>query len=132
MGTVGHLIKLTRLKIGPYSLENAKNSDNVNELDLIPIEKMLNHIPSYFLDEDLAKKACNGMHFRLPINHKKVILKDKDGIIAVYEKLENDASNMDKGLKYRHHIYVQNKKKLKKNNKSYFEENFYENPFINF
>ena len=42
-----------------------------------------------------------------------------------------DASNMDKGLKFRHNIYLQNKKKLKKFRKYPFEENFFENPFNN-
>ena len=43
-----------------------------------------------------------------------------------------DASNMDKGLKYRHHIYLQNKKKMNKFRKYPFEENFFENPFNNY
>ena len=42
-----------------------------------------------------------------------------------------DASNMDKGLKFRHNIYLQNKKKMKKFRKYPFEENFFENPFNN-
>ena len=39
-----------------------------------------------------------------------------------------DASNMDKGLKFRHDIFMENKKKMIKYP---FEENFYENPFNN-
>ena len=42
-----------------------------------------------------------------------------------------DASNMDKGLKFRHNIFLQNKKKMKKFRKYPFEENFFENPFNN-
>jgi len=42
-----------------------------------------------------------------------------------------DARNMDKGLKFRHNIYLQNKKKMKKFRKYPFEENFFENPFNN-
>ena len=42
-----------------------------------------------------------------------------------------DASNMDKGLKFRHHIYLQNKKKMKQFRKYPFEEFFFENPFNN-
>ena len=42
-----------------------------------------------------------------------------------------DASNMDKGLKFRHNIFLKNIKKMKKN--SYlFEQNFYESPFNNY
>ena len=42
-----------------------------------------------------------------------------------------DASNMDKGLKFRHNIFLQNKKKMKQFRKYPFEENFFENPFNN-
>ena len=42
-----------------------------------------------------------------------------------------DASNMDKGLKFRHNIFLQNKKKMKQFKKYPFEENFFENPFNN-
>ena len=43
-----------------------------------------------------------------------------------------DASNMDKGLKFRHNIFMQNKKKMKKFRRYPFEENFFENPFNNY
>ena len=43
-----------------------------------------------------------------------------------------DASNMDKGLKFRHQIYLKNKKKMKQFRKYPFEENFFENPFNNY
>ena len=43
-----------------------------------------------------------------------------------------DASNMDKGLKFRHNIYLQNRKKMKNLRKYPFEENFFENPFNNY
>ena len=81
LGTVGHLTRLTRTAVGPYSLKDAKKSSEVTELDLLPIEKMLSHIKTFEVDGDLAKKALNGMHFRLPINDENILLKDKDGII---------------------------------------------------
>ena len=43
-----------------------------------------------------------------------------------------DANNMDKGLKFRHNIFLQNKKKMKKFRRYPFEENFFENPFNNY
>ena len=44
-----------------------------------------------------------------------------------------DASNMDKGLKYRHNVYLKNKKKINKFKKFQdpYQENIYENPFSN-
>ena len=59
---------------------------------------------------------------------QKLILNDKPRLIQDTA----DASNMDKGLKFRYNIYMQNRKKLKDNSKYLFEERFYENPFINY
>lgn len=99
LGTVGHLVRLTRLTIGPYSLEDAKRSSEITENDLIPISKMLEHLPSFEVSGELAKKALNGMHFRLPINDENVLLKDKDGVIALYERLPNGVYSPVRGLR---------------------------------
>ena len=99
LGTVGHLTKLTRTEIGPYSLMNAKKSNEVTEQDLIPISKMLEHFKSFEVEGDLAKKALNGMHFRLPINEETILLKDKDGIIALYKKEPNGVYGCVRGLR---------------------------------
>ena len=59
---------------------------------------------------------------------QKLIFNDKPRLIQDTA----DASNMDKGLKFRYNIYMQNRKKLKNNSKYLFEERFYENPFRNY
>lgn len=99
LGIVGHLTKLTRLEVGPYSLENAKHSSEVSEKDLIPISKMLAHLKSFEVEGELAKKAKNGMHFRLPIEDKEILLKDKDGIIALYKREDNGVYSCVRGLR---------------------------------
>ncbi len=99
LGTVGHLIRLTRTEVGPYKLEDAIRSKDVKESDLIPMSKMLEFMPSYEVDGELAKKALNGMHFRLPINEQRVLLKDNDGIIAIYERLESGVYSPVRGLR---------------------------------
>ena len=99
LGTVGHLIKLTRLQIGPYSLKDAKKSDEVTEKDLIPVETMLRHFKSLELDEETSKKALNGMHLKLPINDETILLKDKDGIIALYQKENSGYYRCVRGLR---------------------------------
>ena len=99
LGTVGHLTKLTRTEIGPYSLMNAKKSNEVTEQDLIPISKMLEHFKSFEVEGELAKKALNGMHFRLPINEETILLKDKDGIIALYKREPNGVYGCVRGLR---------------------------------
>ena len=99
LGTVGHLTKLTRLEVGPYSLKDAKRTSEVTENDLLPISKMLSHLKSFECDEELARKALNGMHFRLPISDEQILLKDKDGIIALYKREPSGVYSCVRGLR---------------------------------
>lgn len=99
LGTLGHLISLTRVAIGPYSLKDAKKVDEVSEKDLISNEIMLKHLPSFEVSGDLIKKANNGMHFRLPIEDKIVLLKENGIAIAIYERLPNGVYSPLRGLK---------------------------------
>ena len=99
LGTVGHLVRLTRTAVGQFSLNDAKKSVNVTEQDLLPIEKMLSHINSFEVEGELAKKALNGMHFRLPINDENILLKDKDGIIAYYKREPSGVYSCVRGLR---------------------------------
>lgn len=99
LGSIGHLTNLTRIAIGPYSLKDAKKSDEVTIDDLISNEIMLKHLPSYQVEGELLKKALNGMHFHLPIEANLVALKDKEGIIAIYERLPNGVYSPKRGLR---------------------------------
>ena len=99
LGTVGHLTKLTRTEVGPYSHKEAKRSSEVTSSDLLPIEKMLAHLKSFEVEGELAKKALNGMHFRLPINDENILIKDKDGIIALYKRESNGVYSCVRGLR---------------------------------
>ena len=72
---------------------------------------------------------CNYIQNQIKhINYKQKMILNSEPILI---QDTADASNMDKGLKFRHNIYLQNKKKLKKFRKYPFEENFFENPFNN-
>ena len=99
LGTCGHLTKLTRLAIGPYSIEKAKKSKDVKETDLISSLDMLSFMPTYDADEELAKKALNGMHFRLPIEDELLLLKDKDDVIAIYKREHSGVYSCVRGLR---------------------------------
>lgn len=98
LGTVGHLTKLTRLSIGPYSIEQAKKTKDVSESDLIPTLKMLSFMKSFEVEGELLKKASNGMHFRLPIEDKLVLLKNKDEAIAIYQRESSGVYSCLRGL----------------------------------
>ena len=99
LGTVGHLTKLTRVEIGPYKLDDAITSDLVSESNLIPIEKMLAHIPSFEVSKNLEKMASNGMHVRLPVNNEIILIKSKKEIIALYKRESNGVYSCLRGLK---------------------------------
>ena len=86
LGTVGHLSKLTRLQIGPYSLDNAKKSSEVSEKDLIKSDKMLSYMKQIKIDDSLKNKVYNGAAIHLDIDDEMVLLKDDVEPIAVYKK----------------------------------------------
>ena len=98
LGTVGHLTKLTRLSIGPYSIEQAKRTKDVSESDLVPTLKMLSFMKSFEVEGELLKKASNGMHFRLPIEDKLVLLKNKEEVIAIYQREPSGVYSCLRGL----------------------------------
>lgn len=98
LGTVGHLTSLTRLAVGPFSLENAKASKDVKEEDLIPAETMLSFMKSFEVTGDLVKMAKNGMHFRLPIEDELVLLTENKNAIAVYKREPNGVYSCVRGL----------------------------------
>lgn len=99
LGTIGHLTKLTRVAIGPFDMSKAKKSNEVTKDDLIPAKDMLSFIPTFEVEGDLAKKALNGMHFRLPINDDLVLLFDKDDVIAIYKKESSGVYSCVRGLR---------------------------------
>lgn len=97
--TVGHLTKLTRLAIGPYSIKQAKKSNVVSEKDLISTQKMLEFMNKFEVSGELVKKALNGMHFRLPIQDELVLLYDKEDVIAIYKREPSGVYSCVRGLR---------------------------------
>lgn len=63
------------------------------------------------------------------LNYQQRMIRNNDPILV---QDTADASNMDKGLRVRHRIYVQNKKNRIKSNKFLFDESYFESPFNNY
>ena len=99
LGTVGHLVKLTRTKIGNYSLKDAKSVDEVSEDDFVPILKMLSHIKTITVDKDIAKKALNGVALKFDSKDDLLLIKDIDDVIAIYKKQSNGVYSCLRGLR---------------------------------
>lgn len=100
LGSNGHLVKLTRVAIGPYSLKNAKKSDEVSEKDLIDIPTMLSHLKNIKLNESDAKKALNGCVLHIDANDEHVLVSDINGVIAIYNKQSNGVYSCLRGLRW--------------------------------
>ena len=88
LGTVGHLVDLNRISIGEYSLDDKRciASKDVKDANLISVNEMLKDFPSFLVKDKEAFKALNGVKLILPIDNEEVLIKDKDGIIALYQK----------------------------------------------
>lgn len=86
LGSVGHLVELTRVKIGKYSIENSVKAVDAKKENIISIEDMLDDFPTEFVDGDEAKKAKNGVPLCFNKQTEKlVVVKDEEGPIAMYE-----------------------------------------------
>lgn len=96
LNTVGHLISLRRVQVGPYKIENAKTSDAIKESDLISIEDSLSFMDKYFIKEEDKKLALNGARIRIDNKGPLVLVKDENGPIAIYKK---DHDNIYKSMR---------------------------------
>lgn len=99
LGTVGHLIELTRVKIGKYSIENSVKAVDVTPEKIISVDEMLKDFPSVFVENDEAKKAKNGVPLCLKQNDKLVVVKDAEGPIAMYELTSGSVYHCLRGLR---------------------------------
>lgn len=99
LNTVGYLSSLERLAIGNYFLKDAVKAEDVTEKNLISIEDMLKDFPSVYLDDNLSKKALNGVPLLINSNNEEILVKDKDGIIAIYKKHHDNVYTCLRGLR---------------------------------
>ncbi len=86
LDTVGHLVNLERTAIGEFNLKNAISDEEVDASKLIRIEDMLKKYRIVHLSKEDAFKALNGVKLKLAYNDEYLLLKDDDGLIAMYQK----------------------------------------------
>jgi len=99
LGTVGTLTKLTRVAIGPYSLEMAKKSDDASLDDLRSTKQMLEHMETIILNDEDAKKAINGVPLKLDAKNDLVLVSDINDVIAIYKMQSNGVYSCLRGLR---------------------------------
>ena len=83
--------ELRRTKIENLIIENAKTINNINENDIIPIDKFFN-FKTLEVDEYRAHLAKNGVTFdkRQTTMHGTFFVKCKEQTIAIYEETEEN------------------------------------------
>ena len=100
LGSVGHLVELTRAKIGKYSIENSVKAVDAKPENVITVDEMLKDFPCEFVSGEDAKKAKNGVALCFKKqNEKFVVVKDEEGPIAMYELRSGSVYHCLRGLR---------------------------------
>lgn len=88
LNNLGYLSSLTRTKIGDFALSQSKHIKEINEEDIISLDKIWNH-GIYNIDDSLLSKVKNGNKLKIPkdqIDDDLILIKNKDEILAIYKK----------------------------------------------
>lgn len=88
LNNLGYLSSLTRTKIGEFSLSQSKHIKEINEEDIISLDKIWNH-GIYNIDDSLLSKVKNGNKLKISkdqIDDDLILIKNKDEILAIYKK----------------------------------------------
>jgi tRNA pseudouridine55 synthase len=73
LGCGGHLSALKRLTQQDFLLKDAKKIDEINELDIIPLELAFNHLESVNIPEEQLKKFINGSAVDLGLSKNSLL-----------------------------------------------------------
>ena len=79
---------MTRTKIGDFTLSQSRHIKEINEEDIISLDKIWNH-GIYNIDDSLLSKVKNGNKLKIPkdqIDDDLILIKNKDEILAIYKK----------------------------------------------
>ena len=73
LGCGGHLSALKRLTQQDFLLKDAKKIDEINELDIIPLEQAFNNLESVNIPEEQFKKFINGSAVDLGLSKNSLL-----------------------------------------------------------
>ena len=99
LGTVGYLSELERTMIDNFNVKDAIKAEDVSSSKLLSIDEMLKDFPSINVSGELASKVKNGVPLFLKCENEEVLIKDEDGIIAMYKRNENGKYTCLRGLR---------------------------------
>ena len=92
LGELGTMKRLERLKLGDYSIDEAKTLDEVNEADIIPLEDVLDKFPKVNVKDYLVPLVKNG----ITLDNRQTDIEgvfsvvNKNKILALYKKVEDN------------------------------------------
>ena len=90
LGILMTMEELRRTKIEKYSITNAKKIEDINEEDIIPIEKFL-ELKKVYVDDYLEKKVLNGVRLKNIYNSEMIMFFNKnDKLLAIYQSNEKN------------------------------------------
>ena len=73
LGCGGHLSALKRITQQDFLLKDAKKIDEINELDIIPLEQAFNNLESVNIPEEQFKKFINGSAVDLGLSKNSLL-----------------------------------------------------------
>ena len=98
LGTVGHLLSLRRLSIGPFAVEKSKRLNEITKNDLKNPMEVLGHMPIYLLTEQELFKVRNGVPLHIEKTEPEILLAYEGKAIAIYEKEGDNLYRSLRGL----------------------------------
>lgn len=100
LGTVGHLTKLKRTRVGNFKIEDSKKLEEVCSDDLISIyDALSSSLPTLEVDDKTALDLKNGKHLVFKDLKDKVFICDKKhNPICIIERDHNDVYKVTRGL----------------------------------
>ena len=99
LNTIGHLIALTRTKVGHFSLEKALKKEDASEENIISIKDALSFMKYHELNDEEFKKVSNGMTLKLKESETQILCIYKEEVIAIYTRLDNGYYKCERGLR---------------------------------
>lgn len=84
---LGCMKELVRTKLGDYTLNDAKDLDNISESDIIPLEEVLNKFPKVEVKDYLVKLIKNG----IALDNRQIDIKEiftvinNNKVLALYK-----------------------------------------------
>ena len=102
LGTVGHLIKLRRTKVGPFDVKDASRAEDISDSSLKPTFAVLKQVSEVvMMNEQKCEDIKNGKIKNLEGNYlydKLLIVNSNNDVVAMYVKNSDNKYEFARGL----------------------------------